>query len=105
MLCVSMRSVSSKQNIGLLSSGGHAGGWARTLNVDQYGRHFGKITEAEEFVHQTDARSTRCGKGSSPVPGCAHYHTDGSEFILSLHDGVIVLSGNRIDPVFLSVLG
>ena len=78
----------------------HPGRWPGPLNVDQHGRHLGKIAKAEEFVHQAEARPAGRGKRTSTVPIRTHHHTDRSQFVFGLDDRVVIFASDRVDTIF-----
>src|SRR4030095_1994941 len=104
MLCVAMRRVCREQNVRLLCSSRHSCRWPCALDVDQNCRDFGKVSQPETLVHQTDTWSARRGECTGAVPGCSHYHSDRSELVLGLNDRVVVLSGLGVDSILRAIL-
>ena len=57
MLGVAVRGESAEEQVRLLGAGRHAGRRAAALNIEHDDRNLGEIGEAEEFLHERDARA------------------------------------------------
>ena len=99
MFGVAVRGVGAFQQIALLRAGGHAGGGADALHVDDDGGNLGIVGQAEQFIHERDAGAGGGGEGARAVPCRADHHADGGQFVLGLNDDVVVLAGFRIFAV------
>ena len=96
---------SATQDVGLLRAGGHSGGGADPLDVEDHGGHFRVVPEAEKFRHQGDAWPAGAGKCPGSVPAGADGHPDCGEFIFRLDDTILFLPGDGIYPELLTKLG
>ena len=101
---VAVRCIGTGDDVGLLRTGGHAGRRPAALHVDDGDRDLGKIRQADEFGHQRNAWARGGSKRPRAVPARAYDHTDGSNLVFSLNDGVIVLAGSGIDPELGAIL-
>ena len=104
VLGVAMRRVGARDQVGLLGSRGHAGGWSTALHVDDGDRNFSEVRETDELGHQRNAGARRCGEGARAIPASTHHHADGGELVLSLHDGEVVLPRDGVDAERFAVL-
>ena len=104
MLGVAVRGIGAGQQIRLLGAGGHAGGWAAALHIDDGDRDFSKVGQADELGHQRYAGARCGGKSAGAVPASANHHTDRGQFVFGLHDGKPVLAGGGVDPKLVAVL-
>ena len=96
MLGVAVRGVGADEEIRLLGAGRHAGRGPAALHVEHDHRNLGEIGEAEELLHQRDARAGGGGEGARAVPAGADDHADRRDLVLGLEDGVVLLPG-RVD--------
>ena len=99
MLGVAVRGIGADGQVRLLGPRRHAGRRAAALDVEDHRGDFGEIGEADEFLHQRDARAGGRGEGARAVPRRADDHADRRELVLGLDDGVAVLAGDRVDAV------
>ncbi len=105
MFGVAVAGVGGRQDVRLLGAGGHAGGGAAALDVEDHRRNLGEIGKAHELLHQADAGTRGAGEGPGAVPPCPDHDTDGGDLVLGLHDGEAVLLRGRIDAELLTVVG
>ena len=68
------------------------------LHVDDDRGDLGVVGEADELVHQRDARARGRGEGARAVPGGADHHADRGELVLGLQDEVVVRSLASVAP-------
>ncbi len=97
MLGITVRGVGGRQYVGLLRTGRHAGRRAGSLHIDQHRGNLGEIGQPQKLAHQRQARAAGSGKCARTVPRCTHHHADRGEFVLCLHDSVILLAGPGVD--------
>ena len=97
MLGVAMRGIGAGDDVALLGARRHAGRGTGALHVDDHGRNFGEIGQADEFRHQRDAGPGGGGEGAGAVPRRADHDADRGQFVLALHDGVFRLAGIGVD--------
>ena len=81
------------EQVRLLGARRHAGRRAAALHVEHHHRNFGEIGEAEELLHQRNARARGRGEGARAVPARADRDADGGDLVLGLDDGVVLLAG------------
>ena len=88
VLGIAVRSVGAGQQVGLLGARRHSGRRSAALDVEDHRRHFGKIRQPEELLHQRDAGAGSRGEGACAVPRGADDHADRRQLVFSLDDGV-----------------
>ena len=97
MLGVAVRGEGAGEEVRLLRAGRHAGRGAAALHVEDDDRNFGEIGEAEEFLHQRDARPGRRREGARAVPAGADRDADRGDLVLRLDDRVVLLARRLVD--------
>ncbi|OIQ79745.1 hypothetical protein GALL_385050 [mine drainage metagenome] len=105
VLGVAVRGVGAGEQVGLLGARGHAGGRAAALHVEDHRGDLGEVGQAEEFLHQGDARAGGGGEGARAVPAGADHHADRGQFVLGLDDGVAGCAVVRIGAVLAAISG
>ena len=90
MAGVPVGGVGGAEQVALLGAGGHAGGGAGALNVEQHRGEFREVGEAEKLRHQGDAGAAGGGEGPRSVPGGTDDDADGGKLVLRLDDGELV---------------
>ncbi len=99
---VAVRGIGRRHDVALLCPRRHARRGSDALDVEQHRGNLGVVGETDELVHQRNARAAGRREGARTVPGGADHGADGGEFILGLHDQVIVLARLRIDAPLLA---
>src|SRR3984957_14256075 len=99
MLGVAVLWEGGREKVRLLGARWHAGGRAAALNVEQHHRDLGEIGEAEELLHQRNARTGGGSEGARAVPASADRNADRGDLILGLDEGVILFLCRRIDAI------
>ena len=95
VLGVAVARVSAGEDVRLLRTGRHPGRRAAALDVEDDRRDLREVGQADELLHQRDARPGGRGEGPGAVPGGADHHADCCELVLGLDDGVAVLPASR----------
>ena len=104
MLGVAVRGVGTGEQVRLLGARRHAGRGPAALHVDDHHRNLGEVGKPDELLHERDAGSRGAGEGTRAVPAGPDRNADRGELVLRLDDGVAVLAGCGIHPVFLAVV-
>ena len=99
---VAVRRIRAHHQIALLGARRHAGGRPRPLDVENHGGHLGVVGEADELVHQRDARAGGRRKRAPAGPARTDHHADGSELVLRLQNRKLVLPGLLVDTELLA---
>ena len=97
-----MRRVGAQHQVPLLRARRHAGRRTGPLHVEDDGRHFGVVREADELGHQRDPGTRRRRERARAGPRRADHHADGRQLVFRLEDREPVLLGLRLDAVFLA---
>ena len=105
VLGVAVRGVGAGQDIGLLRARRHAGRGPGALHIEHDGGNLGEIGEAQEFLHQRNARPRCRGEGARTVPAGADHDADRGQFVLGLHDGEFVLLCVGVDAQPVAIAG
>ena len=95
---VAVRGVGQHQQVALLGAGGHAGGRAAALDVEEDRRDLGIVRQADEFLHQRNAGPRGIGERPRPGPPGADHDPCRGELVFRLHDGIAVLARDGIGP-------
>ncbi len=99
---VAVRGVGAQHQVALLRARRHAGGGAGALHVEDHGRHFRVVGQADELVHQRDAGAGGGREGARACPRRADDHAHGRQLVFRLDDGVAVLLRLLVDAVLLA---
>ena len=92
VLGVAVGGIGAGQHVALLRSRRHSRGWPSALHVKDYRRDLREIRQSQKLLHQRDAWAGCGGEGPRPVPGRTNDHTDRSQFVLGLQDGIFFLA-------------
>ncbi len=94
-----MRRVRAHHQVALLRARRHAGRRTGALHVDDHRRDLGVVREADELVHQRDARTRGRRERARARPRCADDHAECRQFVFRLEDRELLLLRLRIAAV------
>ena len=91
---VAVRRVGAQHQVALLRARRHAGRRTGALHVEDHRRDLGVVGQADELVHQRDARTRRRRERARAGPRRADHHADRGELVLGLQDGEAIAASS-----------